>query len=319
MRKYLAFSLLLVFGCVLSAAGGVWEKRDSGVLAWLYAVEFLDGQTGFAAGSNGTLLATIDGGTHWIKLELPVSDTVRDIHFVDRSNGWLLCDRGRFDSSRNASYLLRTADAARTWSIVEFTGRSERFSRLFFSPNGTGYAVGEGGIMSGLPSEENAQLNGTLPVHFLMSDGTALDASTLVLVGGGGTVIVSNSAGRRWTAARFAGKRPTWKLNAVSFVDQRNGWIAGSRGSVYSTVDGGGLWRAGNSGTEADLLDIAFYDRNNGFAVGGAGIILRTGNAGATWTSDTSRSRHRLERLAFAGKRVVAVGFGGTILTTELP
>ena len=68
-----------------------------------------------------------------------------------------------------------------------------------------------------------------------------------------------------------------------------------------------------------DLFDIAFADPANGFAVGENGSILRSGSTGSAWTADAPEGkRHRLEKIAFAGKTVFIVGFGGTVLTTEI-
>jgi photosystem II stability/assembly factor-like uncharacterized protein len=325
--------LLSILGCACTAQAE-WQKLNSGTLAWLHAVQFLDADTGFVAGSNGTLLATNDGGRLWRKLPLPVTDTIRDVHFVDRSNAWMLCDRGKHGSGRNASYLLRTVDGGLTWSSVDFKDSPERFSRLFFATNGAGYLIGEGGMMAGLPGGEKAEPRTLLPVRFLMVDGTVIDEvrttsrervgsssldSKIFVVGGGGSLIASDNGGKSWHAAKFADARPDSKLNAIFFFDRQNGWVAGNGGLVFSTADGGGLWGQQVSNTDADLFDIAFYDRETGFAVGDSGTILRTENSGEKWSLEKSGSKHRLERLAFAGKRAIAVGFGGTILSTDLP
>lgn len=311
--------LLMLFAFSIAATGADWEKRESGSLAWLHAVQFLDANAGFAAGSNGTLLVTSDAGKSWKKLAVPVTDTIRDVHFTDRSHGWMLCDRGGFRSGRNASYLLRTQDAGATWSPVEFGDSSERFSRLFFSAGGTGFLVGEGGLLSRLAVGDKAETKSVLPVRFLMMDGAVPDDSRIVLIGGGGSLISSVDNGRSWQSARFNGTRPESKLNAVYFVDGQNGWVSGNGGIVLSTEDGGRSWSSRTAGTDADLFDIAFFDLRTGFAVGENGTAVRTADSGTSWTLEKSGSKHRLERLAFTGKRVIAVGFGGTILSRDLP
>ena len=39
-----------------------WVKQDSGTLAWLQSIYFVDDKYGWIVGSNGTLLSTNDGG-----------------------------------------------------------------------------------------------------------------------------------------------------------------------------------------------------------------------------------------------------------------
>jgi photosystem II stability/assembly factor-like uncharacterized protein len=314
-----AILLLFLLGFAASAVRPDWQKRESGSLAWLYAVQFLDANIGFAAGSNGTLLATGDAGVRWKKLDVPVTDTIRDVHFLDRSNGWMLCDRGKLRSGKNPSYLLRTADSGKTWSQVEFKNSTERYGRLFFSANGVGYLVGEGGVISGLPTDERAETRSILPVRFLMVDGVVLGDSKIFLAGGGGSLISSDDLGRNWHTARLTDLHPASKLNAIFFADRQIGWVAGNSGKIFSTDDGGRSWQWQTTGTEADIFDIAFYDRKTGFAVGDAGTVLRTTDAGVSWRAENNVSKHRLERLAFAGRRAIAVGFGGTIISTDLP
>lgn len=315
--RIILLAVFLVLAAPVAAAD--WQKQKSGSLAWLYAVQFLDANTGFAAGSNGTLLVTRDAGGKWEKVILPITDTIRDVHFLDGSNGWLLCDRGNFRSGHNGSYLMRTSDAGRTWSTIEFKDSPERFGRLFFLTDGTGHLIGEGGIMVALPNGEAAEARSILPLRFLMTDGAAVGGSRIVLAGGGGSVIISDDGGRSWQASRFADERPSEKINAIFFADDRFGWIAGRNGLVFLSADGGRSWNAQDSGTRSELADIAFYDRRRGFAVGDSGIILSTEDSGARWSRDKSGVRHRLERLAFAGRRAIAVGFGGTIISTDLP
>lgn len=311
--------LLLILAMSPVVAGSEWRKQRSGSLAWLYSVQFLDADYGFAAGSNGTLLGTTNGGAEWKKLPLPITDTIRDVHFFDRSSGWMLCDRGKFRSGKNASFLLRTSDGGRTWSFVEFNSSAERYSRMFFSSKGVGYLVGEGGVISGLPSGETEAFKGILPVRFLMTDGVVVDESRIILAGGGGSLMLSDDHGRNWQAVRSVDPRPEWKLNAIHFVDRQDGWVSGNHGWVFSTTDGGRSWRSRPTGTQADLLDIVFLDREFGFVVGDGGVVLGTNDSGRTWTPENSGSKHRLERLVFAGKRAIAVGFGGTIIWKDLP
>ena len=127
------------------------------------------------------------------------------------------------------------------------------------------------------------------------------------------------TAGSLGGAPRYIEGRPGPKINAVWFSGTKNGWAAGDAGKIYHTDDGGGTWTEQPTGVAGDLFDIAFADPANGFAVGENGSILRSGSTGSAWTADAPEGkRHRLEKIAFAGKTVFIVGFGGTVLTTEI-
>src|SRR5512143_2778893 len=79
--------LVLSFLCPSAPAQtGVWTRQRVGSLAWLHAVFFLDENRGWAVGSKGTLLATMDGGNNWQTKSQPTTDVLRDIYFTDDQN-----------------------------------------------------------------------------------------------------------------------------------------------------------------------------------------------------------------------------------------
>jgi photosystem II stability/assembly factor-like uncharacterized protein len=84
---------------------GVKKFRVSGV-------QFTDRQNGFAAASSaeeptGRLLATKDGGVKWSRQWIVADAGLRDIFFVNASEGWALTDRGQ--------YIYHTVNGTRTW------------------------------------------------------------------------------------------------------------------------------------------------------------------------------------------------------------
>jgi len=57
-----AFCLLLAFTFHASAATSRWTQQSSGTMAWLHSVFFLNQNKGWAVGSKGVFLTTVDGG-----------------------------------------------------------------------------------------------------------------------------------------------------------------------------------------------------------------------------------------------------------------
>src|SRR5205823_8908512 len=93
-RVFTLLLLLLTAHCsLLTAFASPWTRQPSGTMAWLHAVYFLDRDCGWVAGSNGTLLTTIDGGTIWKKLSTLTKDTLQDVYFADKKVGWLIATR----------------------------------------------------------------------------------------------------------------------------------------------------------------------------------------------------------------------------------
>ena len=105
------------------------------------------------------------------------------------------------------------------------------------------------------------------------------------------------------------------RFAATSFVGNRLGWVVGSEGNIFRTINGGRTWQQQNSGVVTDLFDVKFVDALEGWAVGAEGTIIYTNDGGLHWTLEKSGTEHPLERIFFASrKHGWAVGFGGTVL-----
>jgi len=315
--------LLIITAFMVLSASSVpaqWKKLDSGTLAWLYALEFVDEKQGWAGGSNGSLIVTNDGGMRWQRAPFPNRDTIRDIVFVDTRNGWLLCERGdpREDDSLNRSYLMRTEDGGANWTKMEFASDVGRMIRLVVAATGEGFAIGEGGVIAGLPAGSRFPAKLGLPVRYLMLAGVWLNSSRIVLVGGGGTAMISDDVGSSWQPSRSARDLSDTRLNSVFFSNVSRGWIVGIGGTILSTSNGGRSWVRAAKATNEDLLDVRFIDGKTGFAVGDKGTILRSDDSGVNWRMIASPTPHRLGRLEFAGRTAFAAGFGGTIVSADV-
>ncbi len=317
-KRYAA--LLFTVAVFASTANSQWRRVDSGSLAWLHSIEFVDETTGWIGGSNGTLLHSTDGGETWRKENFPTTDNIRDIAFRGRLNGWILCERSQYQRPKGVSrsYLMETDDGGRSWKKSEFKATNEPLTRLLLTKNGDGRVIGEGGMISEFPARERAEKRFSLPVRYLMLDGAAFENGGLLLVGSGGTVIASDDGGVSWQEARFSGPRPSVRLSAVSFVNENRGWVVGDNGTIFRSMDAGRTWQSAVSGTSANLLDVWFNEAGVGFASGDDGIILRSLDTGRNWTLEQSGTKHRLERFGLAGRNLFAVGFGGTIIVRDI-
>jgi photosystem II stability/assembly factor-like uncharacterized protein len=81
----------------------------------------------------------------------------------------------------------------------------------------------------------------------------------------------------------------TLSLEALFFLDAKNGWAAGFSGTVLHTLDGGNKWQQVKiPGATWSLTSIIFLDANNGWIVGFAGQLFRTKDGGATWETKKS-------------------------------
>ena len=147
--------------------------------------------------------------------------------------------------------------------------------------------------------------------------GVARAGDRIVAVGQRGHIVVSSDFGATWTQAKVP---VSSDLNAVFFVDARQGWAVGHDGVILATTDAGDTWtlqldgrranerlveymqrRAAESptpevrqllddanryreqGADKPFLDVWFADASNGYAVGAYNLIFRTTDGGKDW------------------------------------
>jgi len=68
------------------------------------------------------------------------------------------------------------------------------------------------------------------------------------------------------TWARQRTSSMAW-LHGLFFLDQKRGWVVGSKGTLLQTLDGGNTWKSRGASTEDVVRDIFFTDEQNGWMV----------------------------------------------------
>jgi photosystem II stability/assembly factor-like uncharacterized protein len=306
--------VIMICFTVVITTPAKWSKVESNTLAWLRAVYFINEDHGWVGGSNGTLLTTADGGLTWRQNRKFTNDNIRDLYFSDAEHGWLLCEREVYSgTSKSSSYLLKTSDGGVSWDAIELVDSHDRLVRFFFTRDGYGYAVGEGGGIWQMLDDKKSWKRVGLPVSYLILGVSFLDDSRGVLVGGGGTVLFTRDGGVEWERAAMS-HNATSRFNSVFFIDRENGWTAGAEGKIFVTNNGGKFWRRQVSGTNENLSDVFFVNLNEGFAIGDNGTMVETKTGGSKWVPVTTGIKSPLEKLFFIGSVGFAVGYGGVIL-----
>jgi hypothetical protein len=97
----------------------VWQMQDSGTTAGLRGIDSVDGTVAWASGTEGTVLRTTDGGSHWTKCAVP--DAAKDGATLDFRGvqAWdamtaIVMASGPGEKSR----LYKTVDGCAHWSLL---------------------------------------------------------------------------------------------------------------------------------------------------------------------------------------------------------
>lgn len=327
-----------------------WRQQSSGVLSKLNAIVFTDRQRGWAAGSNGMLLSTEDGGARWQPVLLPTKmrkEPLLDL-WADEKRLLALGEFGLFNRRPELQwnervFLLRTEDRGALWTetqlarpplqpnqplTIKKTGKDTLeieepkpapdpvLLRIVFANASTGWAVGELGTIQTTTDGGATWKLQTIQSRKILNDISAIDAQQAWVVGANGLALRTIDGGQTWN------EQPTGiaaNLRAVHFVDANRGWAVGNGGIVLFTANGGLRWQQQNSGSQQTLNDVFFVSAKEGWIAGDRGTLLHTTDGGASWSEETPGTRSNLTRVFFIAPDCGwAVGSSGAIFSYGL-
>ncbi len=235
-------------GVLLSTydGGKTWEPVDKLLLPPFRKIGFWDARHGWAVGCRSVMhpsgvFMTDDGGDNW--RPLAGGDGLWNAgQFFDRRAGVL--------AGRNAS-LTSVRDGVVPTTITSNEDLDLRgFTQLRVTPEGVGWAVGEGGLVC---YTENFGSRWRPPAGEMPKSARFFDFAALAargrkcwIAGSPGTrVFHSPDAGQTWTVFDTGVTMP---LRAMAFADDGHGWAVGELGTIIATDDGGRTWRRQHAG-----------------------------------------------------------------------
>ncbi len=134
-------------GTIVGGGGTILFTEDAG-LSWkkasvfgnsdskLNSVFFINQKNGWAAGANGQIYQTINGGKNWRKQNSTIEQNLTDIFFINTAEGWAVGEQGT---------ILHTTTAGNVWNQEESKAK-HKIEKLFFVGE-KGWAVGFGGTI----------------------------------------------------------------------------------------------------------------------------------------------------------------------------
>jgi photosystem II stability/assembly factor-like uncharacterized protein len=228
-------------------------RRWTGPTDYLFDVEFIDENHGWAVGLAG-VLRTTDGGRTW--MQMPKKDEEgriegRAISVIHRDRLWIV--------GQTAS-VMTTDDAARTWTRVEMplpAGERLDFWDVFFVDESVGWICGEEGTLF-----HTSDGGRTWSLRPLGIEGVRSAPKLERIPRAGGVAVID------------AGDRtPGLTLASIHFVDSKTGWIAGffanmGRSLILHTRDGGTTWTVDADIEGEELRSLFALDGDHVWAVG---------------------------------------------------
>jgi photosystem II stability/assembly factor-like uncharacterized protein len=228
------------YGGVLLSDDGRHYRQASAVptRAVLTSVFFLDAQHGWAAGHDGTVLATGDAGEHWqvLRAEPGKERALMSVWFENLQHGLAV---GQFGLA------LETDDGGKTWrerTLVDNREQAERhLMALFAGSQGQLFVAAEsGGVFRSTDSGRSWSLVQTDNKGSFWA-GLALRDGSLLMAGLRGHLYRSTDGGLHWLEVPSGTQQ---SLTAIAELGDGQVQVVGLSGSVLISTDHGASFKA---------------------------------------------------------------------------
>ncbi|MEE8442786.1 MAG: YCF48-related protein, partial [Dehalococcoidia bacterium] len=169
----------------------------------------------------GTVVHTADGGESWEAQQSRTAAELRDVAFIDASNGWAVGQGGT---------IVHTNNGGGSWE-TQFSGTEAGLEGVAFVDANNGWAVGDGGtILHTSDGGQSWQQQESGTGHTFNSVAFT-DTNNGWVVGGGGTILHTNDGGQSW-------RRQVSYVNShlidITFADAHHGWAVGEGGVIIN-------------------------------------------------------------------------------------
>ena len=320
--KYLFIgSLLFVSSCKSLPTPQVLIQEFPVKGVSIRALQVVDSQTLYWAGSNGYYGYTKDGGKTWTQKRITYKDSIHP-HFRSIAyNG-----KSIFLLSIESPALLYKLTGDKAELLYTETHKKAFYDALIFSKNGLGVAMGDptDDCLSVLISRDNGTSwrkvscsklpkTDTGEAAFAASNGNIKIIGNKIWLVSGGTksrVFQSENAGKTWRVfdTPIVQGKASEGIYAMDFYDTRHGCIIGgdytkplhNDKNIALTQDGGRTWQLVAIGKEPDYKSAVQY------VPGSKGKeLIAVGKTGISYSKDSGKTWHQISDAAFFSIRFV--------------
>ncbi|PCJ45366.1 MAG: hypothetical protein COA99_05005 [Moraxellaceae bacterium] len=301
-------SLLWVCVFLLSFSTAVDATNNKGMLETRYSIMSMKAATALlvdaiavndklvAVGTRGHILVSQDGGKNWKQAKVPTQNLITGVYFANEKDGWAV---------GHEAVVLHTSDGGENWDFQY----------------GAPY-MPEGVDVPNSPSDE--MMNDSAEDEYFMdrSGSPLLDVwfkneKEGFAVGAYGYFLHTDDGGETWAdwSGRL-GNEDGWHLNAIVSPDDELIYVAGEKGVLFRSTDGGETWIALKSPYDGSFFGMVVGPGTNEALVFGLqGHIFKTSDRGDSWREIETANQNGLMAATLVGKHgIIVVGNGGVMM-----
>lgn len=251
----------------------------------LNSIHFINDNTGFAAGSMGTIIKSTDNGENWVSQNSGTNNEIFKLKFWSADSGICVCKKG---------LILKTNDGGNNWIQISNYSSLDLYDICIIENKI--YVCGLGGKVLMSTDRGNTWINLNSQFNIPLFCINFLNWNTGVC-GGYNEVIRTTNAGISWEFLK-ADIPEFSQITEIEYVSQFKIFAAGNspQGDFYISNDGGDNWERNSLGLpylfggSVDLVrSMDFVDSNYGCVVTDLGTALFTSTGGKHWQKDTSQ------------------------------
>ena len=296
-----------------------WKHLQSPVNVPLLYLSFVDSLTGWAAGGEGTIICTTNGGDSWIIQNSNVQTFITDIFFIDKNIGWAITENDEFPFN---SIILRTANGGSDWSAENFPDSLKHLTTVFFFDSLNGFVGGShitytsNGGSSWVRAEIDSSLYSSFPVYNFNFLNRQFGYACGGFTDQAGVIWQTTNSGLNWTAQGVSVDKVLDififdSLGAITLSGDPEGFFPIAD---IKTTNAGMDWSNDTLSFSCLSFAIDFRTYNEGWSASGYQFLVTT-NRGEIWSEFATPDSSVIYDLQFTDARNgYAVGQDGVIL-----
>jgi photosystem II stability/assembly factor-like uncharacterized protein len=258
------------------------------------AIFFINRKNGFISGRNGGIYKTTDSAKTWTKLNSTTTLPIRDIYFLDNSNGFAVGGEnscGGTGCTPPGGFILKTQDGGQSWTKIFTPSDRIEISSIYFIDKIKGFCIGDNVIFKTNDGGQTWMENKINNLGGKMMKISFVDHQNGFIVCLFDKILKTNNGGLTWEISS-----PNKDVCYSSISSSEGVSYVSGQGRILKSANGGSSWTE-LVNSPSDIYAIKFTDKNIGYAFGRGnysggcfghsyGSMYCTNNGGATWNGN---------------------------------